>query len=519
MADVGVADLPAVGEGETARQAAELAAVQRMLAASRGCFSLSVAVCNSPALRDYLLRQIGQSLPGIHVAEIPADTVDVFGCVADGLNGSCPEALMLVNLEASIHSDQDRQPAIRALNAARELWEERFPCPIVVWLPEYAVVLLSLHAPDFWRYRSHRFEFVSEQATAAAGVDEFFLAGGFRAASALPEDEKRFRIAELEQRIAEAGEMPPKGLAPHVATWLVEAGALYGILGDTQSAEKALRKSLEIAERCNWSAGVEVAYAALSLMFAQRGDLELAEKMLLKATPKCEEPGADSAWAAAFGSLAMACVTSGDLDRAEEFARKAISVHERMGDQAGMANSYANLAIVYHRRGDLASAEEMTRRTMVIVEDLGRLGLTMDSSRLPLICKSSVDLHLARDFLRKSLAIRTKLGNPVEVSDDSVALADVCRLLGDFEQADELLRSALMIERRLGRAAQTALCVVRIGAIAAARGRIADARGFLTEARDLLRGVQNERLAQTVDSCLAALPDSATAGGASHPSV
>ncbi len=62
-------------------QAAELAAVRRMLAVSQGCFSLSLAVCNSPALRDWIIEQLKRESPNLCVVAVPKGTVDVYDYV------------------------------------------------------------------------------------------------------------------------------------------------------------------------------------------------------------------------------------------------------------------------------------------------------------------------------------------------------------------------------------------------------------------------------------------------------
>src|SRR5579872_6366305 len=66
---------------ETAGQLAELEALERMLLVSRGVFSLSFAVCNSAALRDYLIQRLVASGEGIEVIRIPAGTLDIYGSV------------------------------------------------------------------------------------------------------------------------------------------------------------------------------------------------------------------------------------------------------------------------------------------------------------------------------------------------------------------------------------------------------------------------------------------------------
>ena len=142
---------PAAPE-DLARQSDELAAMRRMLAASRGTFSLSFAVCNSPALRDYLIERLREFSPGIAVVSIPAGTADPFGVVSSTLDGRQPDALFVTDLERVVPSGVPDQAVLRSLNASRELWDRRLRCPVVFWLPQYAATLLSTQARDFWRY-------------------------------------------------------------------------------------------------------------------------------------------------------------------------------------------------------------------------------------------------------------------------------------------------------------------------------------------------------------------------------
>jgi tetratricopeptide (TPR) repeat protein len=150
-------------ERESARQAADLAALRRMLEASRGCFSLSFAVCNDRVLRDRLIRELTEGDPGIVLVALPPATPDVLRTVKDRLAGTVPAALFVLDLEASIPFKADAYPTLRALNAARESWQ-RLACPVVFWLADYAVARVSTQAPDLWRYRSHHLNWLSELA-------------------------------------------------------------------------------------------------------------------------------------------------------------------------------------------------------------------------------------------------------------------------------------------------------------------------------------------------------------------
>ena len=120
---------------EIDRQAAETEAVERLLTFSSGSSSISIAVCNSPALRDSIVAKLRERFE-IEVVSLPDGTADPFDYVCETQKSTSPPALFITNLEASVPSNEERQPALHSINAARELWRERFGCPIVFWRPE-----------------------------------------------------------------------------------------------------------------------------------------------------------------------------------------------------------------------------------------------------------------------------------------------------------------------------------------------------------------------------------------------
>ncbi len=442
------AGAPALGESE--RQAAELAAMRRMIGAARGSFSLSVAICNSPALRDYLIGRLQGSFAGLRVVRVPRGTVDVYGLAAAEAGKTPPDGLFLAGLEESIASGAESQPALRSLNASRELWEQRYRCPVVFWLPEYAATLLARHAPDLWRYRSHCFEFVSERAGAIEGLADR-LAGDFSAAASLSAEEKRFRIAELEQRVAEAGDPPPPELAHHVAIWLGELGFLYQFVGDLNRGEEMLRKALAIEEKLGRQEGMASEYGNLGVVYMTRGDLEQAEEMFRKSLAINEKLGRQENMATTCGNLGLIYKTRGDLDRAEEMLRKALAIDENLGRQEGVANDLDNLGLIYRRRGDLGRAEEMHRKSLAINEKLGRQeGMANAYGNLGLIYITRGDLERAEEMACKSLAINEKLGGREGIANAYGSLGLIHMTRGDLGRAEEMFRRALAINERLG---------------------------------------------------------------------
>lgn len=440
------------GPPETARQAAELQALRRTLAASLGTFSLSIAVCNSPALRDYLIEKLSSDDDAISVFSVPADTLDVLDAARVMIRDNDPSALFLVNVEKSLPSSRDQHPVLAALNASRESWQEAYACPVVFWLPEYAAALLSVQARDFWAWRSHQFEFefVSEEATAAAGVQDHF-AGGIGVLANLDADAKRFRIAELEQRISDAGEPPSPPLDGHVAAWLNELGYLFLALGHLDQAEKVMRQTLHIDEKLESDAGRAATYGNLGLVCQMRGDLDQAEEMHRKSLEIEEKLGRRECMADDYGNLGLVYRKRGDLDRAEEMHRKSLDINEKLGRPEGIANEYGNLGLVYQKRGELDRAEEMLRRSLEVYEELGRLeGMARSYGNLGMVFGKRGDLDRAEEMFRKSLEMSEKLGLPEWMASQYGNLGLVYEQRGDMELAREYWTRARDLFEQIG---------------------------------------------------------------------
>jgi len=421
---------------EPQRQVVELQSLRRMLDASRGSFSLSVAVCNSPALRDHLMQELPSSVSRIEVVAVPPDTVDVFGAVNAAADDAERLALFVVGLEQSVPSAATQQAALRSLNASRELWQHSFACPVVFWLPDYAATLLTIHAPDFWRYRSHRFEFVSEQAGIPSAMADRF-AGNIDAASGLSADEKEFRIAELEQRLAEAGTNPTPNLVPHQLLWLNELAFLYSTRGDLDRAEAIYRNALAIEEKLGRLEGMASEYGNLGNIYQMRGELDQAETMHRKSLAIEEKLGRLEGMAGEYGNLGLIYRMRGDLDQAETMQRKAIAIFEKLGQLAGMASGYGNLGNIYQMRGDLDQAETMQRKAIAIFEKLGQLaGMASEYGNLGLMYETRGDLDQAEAMHRKSLAIFEKLGQLEGIASAYCNLGNVYYARADLDQAE-----------------------------------------------------------------------------------
>jgi len=437
---------------EPSRPRAELEAFRRMLDASQGCFSLSIAVCNTPVLREYLISELKAEHPGINIVFISPGTIDVFGVTETEVIGEKCAALFVIGLEQSISSTDQEQRTLRSLNASRELWEHSFHCPVVFWLPEYAASLLITHAPDFWRYRSHRFEFVSEQANVFAGMQDNF-ARDYVVAAALSKDEKQFRITELEQRLAEIGMNPTGDMIEHAMFWSSELGYLYNFSGNEEKSlywyEKSLQfcldagqifagaailvnigyisfghgrydealqyyeKSIQITRQLESEAGTRTAtdhskddhsadmrrkyirYRAfvqsrIAEVMEERGKWEEALRIYrIEVLPAYELQGDVLSIAITKGKIADIMQKQGRLDEALRIYREEqLPVFERLGDIHSQATTQGRIAGILLLRGDIDEALRIYLEEQLPVFE--RLGDVYSS----FMCKSNIALSL-----------------------------------------------------------------------------------------------------------------------------
>ncbi|NLS94024.1 MAG: tetratricopeptide repeat protein [Planctomycetaceae bacterium] len=439
---------------ETVRQNGELAAMKRMLEVSESCFSLSVAICNNTALRNHLVRRLAESAT-LQVISIPESTVDVYQAVLDRVNESTPKAIFIVDLEASVPSREFEQLTFISLNASRDLWQRRFTCPVVFWLPAYAANLMAIHAKDFWRYRSHRFEFVADTT-----IDEMrplsYLDFDHVATANLSANEKWFRVAELEQRVRDVEEASAAYLGDFVAQWQTERAFLLAELGELKQAEQIINALLQSDEYIEHQATLARSYRLLGNIHFARGDLSKAEEAYRKALDIDETVGQldgmvsdynnlgnvqearhnyaeatsyleksleicgqldreDSA-SIIYGNLGIVCNAQGDTDAAEHLHHKALELAGQVGRHGILAMNFSNLGNVYSRRGDWDEAERMYRKALEINESLGnRVGMAINWCNLGTLHKNRGEWSNAREMWQESLELYKQLGSTRDV--------------------------------------------------------------------------------------------------------
>lgn len=432
-------------------QPAELAVLRRLLVASHGTFSLSIAVCNSPVLRDSLIVTLREAFPQIELVTVPPGTTDVFGLVASVAADAGRDAMFVVGLENSVPSMAREQPTLRSLNASRELWEGRFTCPVVLWLPEYAIRLLASHARDLWRYRSHVFEFSQGEVAAAPPGTNDVPQTQFGATAALDSDERLSRIAMLRQRLADVRAGTRHEVVAQTLGWLSELAQLHLSVGDLDESQRVTLELVEAHVRANDVNGLATAYGTLGVIARARGDLSESERMFQQALAAYEMAGRTDGIAATRTNLGLVLEDLGRFNDAERAIDKAIVLNKRLGRSEGLAVSYGNLGRIYQKMGRLTHAELMHREALKIYQSLSRVdGVAASLANLGAIHLAMGDLRSAEGMLTEAAGAYQQLGQPQEEAAAREILGQVHALRGEFARAREFWAEARGIYQRIG---------------------------------------------------------------------
>lgn len=443
----------AVEEADTARQASDLAALRRMLVASSGTFSLSFALCQDPALRSSLIQRLTAEFPGILILKLPPKVPNVCAHVRAQLPEPAPEAIFILDLESSIPFEGDVQPTLSVLNSTREQWEH-FHCPIVFWLAEYGFTRLAQYAPDFWRYRSHQFEFIPEARTLDQARQESFP--GHDNIDKLPHVEKLFRLSELEQRLAEVGDPPNADILPHALDWISELSTLLRHEGRFSESENQLRKALHWANDGHGedSQTTAAVLSNLASLLQAMNRIEEAEP-LMKRVLEIDEAhcGPDHPNVAIdLNNLANLFQTKKRLIEAEPLIRRALHIDEASygPEHPSVAIGLNNLAQLLHASNRLAEAESIMRRAVNIFEknygsDHPWVGSALGN--LAALLQATNRLEEAEPLMRRALKITEASYGPdhPQVAIRLNNLASLYQDFGRFDEAETLSRRHLGI--------------------------------------------------------------------------
>lgn len=248
-------------------------AMRRMISRGQGRFVFAPVEFDLPSLQNEALGKLRESLPDLNIVTVklsppPLDApraLTVLDQLEDLVNlhspDKAPDALIITGYEtlfADAIADESKpsynlRRAIQPLNLGRNIFAEKFPCPVLLCLPPDAMGVFLRSAPDLVSWRSGYYKFESDLKAKRAELQQAARAGTgwltqWRMRWRKPED-LLAEIKRLESLIADAEALPADKTL--IARLYHRLGWTAVALRDRLQARWAFAEALRLAREIN----------------------------------------------------------------------------------------------------------------------------------------------------------------------------------------------------------------------------------------------------------------------------
>ncbi len=427
----------------------------RSIEVSQKYFLFFVA-CNQIPRQNELIADIKAELPtkNIEVINFKEPITDLLFELETISGDKSPDAIFVQGLGSSISSDGtgDANNLIYALNISRDSFNDAFQCPIYLWLPEYAVIKITRHAPDFFSVRSGVFYFSS---TAKQVISDIFqsTSSEWLETSSLPVAEKQKRIVMLESLLAEY-----QGLQEVKRDRKVEI-RLKKQLGTLFYSTSNYRKAIEYFEK--------------ALKIAQEiGDRQSEENNL--------------------GNLGSAYRNLGEYQKVFSFYEQALIISKEIGDRQNEARHTKNLGNAYNGLGDYYKAIEYCDQSLIISKETEhRQGECSNLGSLGAAYSGLGDYHKAIEYYEQALIISKEIGYRQGEGNQLGNLGNAYRNLGEYRKAIEYFEQSLIIFREIGDKLGEGIYLGNLGVTYGNLGDLNTAKTYYSQAIPLLDSIES----------------------------
>lgn len=444
----------------------DLAGLQTALRRAHN-FALIFAVCNAPSYRNRLAQAL------IHHAQRPIvivhlkpleDNPTMDAQIAEALAAAPPNAAAFVfGLENLLPTnDPEKQfNTLRQLNWRRAGFG-RLNCPVVFWIPDYALTLIANEAPDFHDWYSGIYTFIVPAAALPDSMQNTLaVTGDFSAISGLSFEEKKRWRETLEELIAE-----PRGDTTaeqhNLANLLNRLGFLAKETADYIAAKDYFMRAIKISEALLGSNHPQFASDVCNFgnILSEIGDLLGAkvayERALQIYELICETENADVA--VSVSNLGIVLHQLGDFVGSKAAFERALRIDEAIygSEHPAVASDIDNIGNVLESMNDINGAKTAFERALYINEaayGMNHPAVARSAANLGKVLAITGDLNAAKLFLERALNINSAAYGEEHpnVAKDVGNLGNILRRMGNLngaKSADE--RAFIILNRTLG---------------------------------------------------------------------
>ncbi len=431
-------------------------------------FVIYFAVVNPPLIRKQMADELKGSLEKeeikVHSLELNSSYFDLLSIIPENVPSYClrgaetenRSVVFIFGAEEAIAADVDtRRLFFDCLNWQRDKLRETIACPLVIWLPEFALRILALEAPDFWAWRSGVYYLEPEPAWILKDTKEH-LKGGESEYDVLTYQEKIRRLQQFKALLEDYEKQPfEEELESEVLeirfNLLQEAGEVCSSMANYEDAKRYFLQGLKIAEELGDKEFLVSILSNLGLVSYYQGEYTSAKEYVGEILEFAEEKGDKVEMAHSFGILGT---LAKDYQKAEEFFKKELKIGKELKDKELIASAF---------------------------EDLGRLA------------KEQKKYTEARIFLEQSLKISEGIGEKREIVINLIELSDLAKSQGNIDEAVRRIEEAHAISNEIKDHRITAEVLEEQGSLAESQGDYKHAWGYYEESLKIYEQLGDKR--------------------------
>lgn len=327
--------------------------IKRTLTRTDNTFALFFVLVNLPETRKQIAKQIIEQLPR-PVVEISVSEGDLQDTTLDAWlvpqleSAPAESVIFLYNLQETLPTEKNAlRHYLQQLNWRRSSLAA-IQCPLVIWLPRYAIDQLAEYAPDFYDWYSNVYEFISpagdvEQITNRF-IGDFTNNKDVHPAERMSSAEKQKWLHTLTALLDENPEQNK-----FRAELLINLGRLHETIGNLDNALEHYEQSLAIMKEIGDKSGEGTTLNNISTIYRAHGDYETALKYLQQSLHITKEIGDKSGEGTTLNNISQIYDARGDYETALEYLRQSLTIMKEIGDRKGLCATLFNMGLIHAR--------------------------------------------------------------------------------------------------------------------------------------------------------------------------
>ncbi|HLM00722.1 MAG TPA: tetratricopeptide repeat-containing protein [Pyrinomonadaceae bacterium] len=341
-------------------------------------FSLLFVRCNQRSRQKEIIEELKAQLAEykIKVILLENQIEHLLDELQQKLADEKPDAILVYGLESSFPKADEAAESkfVVTLNHSRNSFKKVLSCPLVLFLPEYALSAIYHGATDFYSIRSGVYLF-SAKAEETEQLIVAHSSPGYLELSSLLFEERQNRIRTIEELLAEYQSLPDSQRDAEKEFRLKEKLAdLYRISGEFDKATKLYEENVAYARKIKDLVLLPYSVDRLATSYQAQKRHDEAMELLNEALEIYESTVGSThpEYATILNNLGTAYETLGRYDKAIELFNKTLKIYEEtIGTKhPEYATSINNLAAVYHSQGKYDEAIRLYEKAIEISKEV-----------------------------------------------------------------------------------------------------------------------------------------------------